>query len=170
MLYEINQQLDELLSRLEVDEETGEVTEEQLDLMAEIDRLQMERQSLLEYLAKKVLNLRSEQAGLKAEEERLKKRRDKLASAETSIMGVLGRECGGTKTDLGVATVRYKQTERTNVTDENAAIQWLYSNHHGDCVKVALPTVNKDAVKRLIKTGATVPGVKVETTNNCSLK
>ena len=169
-LYKINEQLDELLSRLTVDSETGEVGDEQFDLMAEIDALEMEKREIIEYLAKKVLNLRSDEAALKAEEERLKKRRQSMETAEKSIMDVLSRECGGQKTDLGVATVRYTPSQGTVLTDETAAIQWCYANHHEDCLTVALPKVNRDAVKRLLKSGVQIPGAELENRMNCSLK
>lgn len=169
-LYEINERLDEVLSRLTVDSETGEVSDEQIDLMAEIDALEMEKREIIEYLAKKVLNLRSDEAALKAEEERLKKRRQSMESAEKSIMDVLARECGGQKTDLGVATVKYTPSQATVLTDETAAIRWCYANHHEDCLTVALPKVNKDAVKRLLKSGTKIPGAELENRMNCSLK
>ena len=169
-LYKINEQLDELLSRLTVDTETGELTEEQFDLMAAIDALTMEKAQLLEYLAKKVLNLRSDEAALKAEEERLKKRRQSMETAEKSIMNVLDRECGGQKTDLGVATVKYTPSQGTVLTDEMAAVQWCYANHHEDCLTLAAPKINKDAVKRLLKGGTKIPGAELENRMNCSLK
>lgn len=169
-LYEINERLDELLSSLIVDSETGEVDEKQIDLMAEIDALEMEKREVIEYLAKKVLNLRSDEAALKAEEERLKKRRQGMEDAEKSIMSVLARECDGQKTDLGVATVKFTPSQGTVLTDEAATIQWCYANHHEDCLTLALPKVNKDAVKRLLKTGAKIPGAELENRMNCSLK
>jgi hypothetical protein len=169
-LYEINERLDEVLSRLTVDSETGEVSDEQFDLMAEIDSLEMEKREIIEYLAKKVLNLRSDETALKAEEERLKRRRQSMEAAERSIMDVLARECGGQKTDLGVATVKFTPSQATVLTDETAAIQWCYSNHHEDCLTIALPKVNKDAVKRLLKGGTKIPGAELENRMNCSLK
>ena len=169
-LYEINERLDELLSRLTVDNETGEVSDEQFDLMADIDALQMEKQSLLEYLAKKVLNLRADQTAIKTEEDRLKKRRERLEGAEKSILNVLARECDGQKTDLGVATVRFTPSVETVVTDENAVLQWLYANHHEEAIKLALPKVSKDGVKKLLRGGANIPGVSLENKSNCSLR
>lgn len=169
-LYEINERLDEVLSRLTVDSETGEVSDEQFDLMAEIDALEMEKREIIEYLAKKVLNLRSDEAALKAEEERLKKRRQSMEAAEKSIMNVLARECNGQKTDLGVATVRFTPSQGTVLTDETAAVQWCYANHHEDCLTLAVPKINKDAVKRLLKGGAKIPGAELENRMNCSLK
>lgn len=169
-LYEINERLDEVLSRLTVDSETGEVGGEQIDLMAEIDALEMEKREIIEYLAKKVLNLRSDEAALKAEEDRLKKRRQGMEAAEKSIMNVLARECNGQKTDLGVATVRFTPSQGTVLTDETAAVQWCYANHHEDCLTIALPKVNKDAVKRLLKSGVQIPGAELENRMNSSLK
>ena len=67
-LYEINEEILRLTEQIDVDEETGEVLCD-IDAIADgIDRLQMERRSILEYLAKLVLNTRAEAAALKDEE------------------------------------------------------------------------------------------------------
>ncbi|MCD8133794.1 MAG: siphovirus Gp157 family protein [Clostridiales bacterium] len=104
-LYEVNHEIEEIFDRL-VDTDTGEILMESDELMAQLDTLLLERQQILEYLAKLVLNTRSDAAALKEEESRLKKRRERLTKKEEQLMAVLDRECGGEKTDLGVATVR----------------------------------------------------------------
>ena len=97
-LYEINEEIRRLTERIEFDENTGEVLCDIDAVCAEIDALQMEKKSILEYLAKVVLNIRAEAAALKSEEVRLRERRTKLTMREDSLMKVLDRECGGKKT------------------------------------------------------------------------
>ena len=78
-LYEINAEIQRLADLLEVDEETGEVLCDIDAVYKEIDALQLEKKSVLEYLAKLVLNIRAESSAVKAEEQRLKERRTRLA-------------------------------------------------------------------------------------------
>ena len=62
-LYEVNQAIEDIFGLL-VDPETGEVIPDE-SLMAQLESLQMERSRILEYLAKLVLNTRSQVSGLK---------------------------------------------------------------------------------------------------------
>ena len=94
-LYEINAEILRLTDAIEFDEETGEILGDTDEMFAQIQLLQMEKNSILEYLAKLVLNIRSEAAAVKTEEQRLKARRDRLAKKEERLMRVLDRECAG---------------------------------------------------------------------------
>ena len=169
-LYEINEAIETLLAALTVDPETGEVPADADDVIAQLDALSMERTAVLEYLAKEVLNLRADQAAVKAEESRLKERRERMERREESIMNVLDRECAGRKTDLGVATVQYRTSEATEITDEAGARTWLMDEGYDDCLKYAEPAIDKAALKKLIKSGVEVPGAAVTKRVNCSLK
>ena len=169
-LYEVNMAIQSALDRLDFDPETGEVGENTEEVLNELDSLQMERDRILEYVAKVALNTRSDAAALKAEEERLKKRRQALERKEEKLIHILDRECGGVKTDLGFATLSYRKSESVEVSDSAKAVAWLHDNGHSDCVRIPAPEVMKDAVKKLIKNDAKIPGVKLVTKNNCSLK
>ena len=169
-LYEINAAIETLLGALTVDEETGEVPADADDVIAQINALEMDRRAVLEYLAKEVLNLRADQAAVRTEEKRLKDRRERMAARESAIMNVLDRECGGRKTDLGVATVSYRESETTDITGEADAITWLAANGHGDVLKFSDPVIDKTALRALIKSGITVPGACITRHTNCSLR
>lgn len=169
-LYEINEAVETLLSALTVDPETGEVPADADEVIAQLDALAMEKRAVLEYLAKVVLNLRADQAAIKAEEARLKDRRERAERREASVMTILDRECAGEKTDLGVATVSYRTSEATEISSEADARTWLMAEGYDDCLKYAEPTINKTALKALIKSGVKVPGACVTKRTNCSLK
>lgn len=169
-LYEINEAVETLLAALMVDPETGEVPADADEVIEQLDALAMEKRAVLEYLAKVVLNLRADQAAVKAEEARLKERRERMERREASVMAILDRECAGEKTDLGVATVSYRASEATEITSEADARTWLMSEGYDDCLKYAEPAINKAALKKLIKSGVSVPGACVTVHNNCSLK
>jgi len=168
-LYEVNAAIEEIFEQM-VDQETGEILSDPESLMAQLDSLQMERQRILEYLAKLVLNTRAEAAALKEEEARLKKRRDRLGKKEEQIMAILDRECGGEKTDLGIATLSYRRTSRVEVSDAEKAVCWLKRNKHTDCYRIPAPEVAKTEVKKLINQGTKVPGCAVVEDRSCSLR
>ena len=67
-LYEINAEILRLTDAIEFDEETGEILGDADELFTQIQSLQMEKKSILEYLAKLVLNIRAEAAAAKTEE------------------------------------------------------------------------------------------------------
>lgn len=160
-LYEINQEIEQLFASIEVDEETGEILCDIDAIHAAISNLQMERKRVLEYLAKLALNMRSEAAAVKAEEQRLKERRERLTRREDRLLAILDRECGGEKTDLGVATFAYRRTSRLEVSDAEKAIRWLKRTRHNNCFRVPAPEVAKTEVKKLIAAGENVPGCQI---------
>ena len=169
-LYEINEEIERLTEQFEVDEDTGEILCDADALFEEIGKLQMEKQSILEYLAKVILNYKADEAALKDEETRLKNRRTILGHKIERIMNVLDRECAGEKTDLGVATFCYRKTARVDVSDSAAAVDWLAKNSHADCLRVPPPEVAKSEVKKLITAGTDIPGVELIEGYSCSLR
>ena len=169
-LYEINQQIAALIDRLDIDYETGEIGEGTDEILKELDALEMERTDILTYIAKLVLNTRSDVAALKAEEQRLKERRQRLEKRDAKLMEILDRECHGEKTDLGIATVNYRKTSRVEVSDSAVAVEWLKANAHDNCYRTPAPEVNKADVKKLLNAGCEVPGTALIEDYSCSLK
>lgn len=169
-LYEINEEILKLTEQIKVDEATGECLGDIDNICLEINRLQMEKKEICVYLAKCVLNYRVEMDVLKAEEQRLKKRRDTLAKKTEKFMNILSRECGGKTSDLGIATASYRKVSRLDVDDEGKAVRWLKDNNYLDCYHVSNPVVTKSKVAQLIKTGVEVPGCKVVNGYSFSLK
>ena len=169
-LYEVNGRIAELMDRLEPDPETGEITGDVDAIIAEIDGLQMERMDILSYLAKLVLNARSDIAEIKTEERRLRDRRNALNAKTDRLMAVLDRECGGVNTDCGVATVNYRQTSHVEVSDSGAAIAWLRENGFNGCYRQPEPEVSKSGIKALLQDGRQVPGVALVQEMSCSLR
>ena len=169
-LYEINEQIQALMDSITVDEETGELHGDAEAVMEQLDGLEMERASILGYLAKEVLNLRADETAMKAEEDRLKKNRERVKKREDAILSILDRECGGVKTDLGVAVGGYRKSEAVVIDDPAAAMEWLNSNNRDDCLRFIEPEISKADVKRLIQSGTEVPGIRVEQRNTFSLR
>lgn len=169
-LYEINAEIEALLAQLEPDPETGEIPADEDEIIARLNALAMKREDILQYLAKLALNHRAESAALKAEEARLKQRREALEKKEARLIMILDRECAGENTDLGVATLSYRKTSRLEVTDEAKAVSWLKRHKYTDAFKVPAPTVYKTEVRRLLSAGQKIPGCMVVDDRSCSLK
>lgn len=167
-LYEVNQAIEDIFEQL-VDPDTGEVLADET-LLAQLEDLQLERNRILEYLAKLVLNTRAQVASLKEEEKRLKERRAMLERKDERLMSILDRECHGEKTDCGVATVCYRKTTKVDVSDNATAISWLMENGHPQCYKVPAPEISKSEVKKLLTAGTEVPGVALVQDYSCSLR
>ena len=167
-LYEVNQAIEGIFEML-VDPETGEILPDE-SLLAQLDALQMERSRILEYLAKLVLNTKSQISAIKEEEQRLRERRQGYDRKVDRLMGILDRECAGEKTDCGVATVCYRKTSRVEVGDDTAAVSWLMENGHTNCYKVPAPEISKSEVKKLLAAGKEVPGVALVQDLSCSLR
>lgn len=168
-LYEVNTALENLLLSLEPDPETGEITGDFDSVIEEIEALQMERSRILEYLAKLVLNARADIIAVKAEEERLRDRRRKSEAKAERIMEILKRECNGENTDCGVATVKFRATEKVEVEDSALAITWLMSKGYDSFIRRKEPEISKTDVKKLIKSGVEVPGAVIVKEQSCSL-
>ena len=169
-LYEINAEIQNLMDQIVIDEETGEVCCDVESILHEVDSLQMERRSILEYLAKLVLNLRAEGSAVKAEEIRLRKRRMQMESKEENILRILDRECAGEKTDLGVATFQYRKTSRLDVLDWRVAFDWLKEHGKEQCYRIPEPEIARTEVKKLIASGTAVPGCEVIEDRSYSLR
>lgn len=167
-LYEVNQAIEGIFEIL-VNPETGEILPDET-LLAQLDALQMERSRILEYLAKLVLNTKSQISAIKEEEQRLRERRQGYDRKVDRLMAILDRECAGEKTDCGVATVCYRKTTKVDVADSQAAVDWLSEHGHSNCYRIPAPEISKTEVKRLLTAGTEVPGVTLVQDISCSLK
>lgn len=169
-LYEIDQRIDELAFNLEPDPETGEMKENWEEMYEELQKLLIKREDILTWLAKLVLNTRSEVESLKGEIARLSTRKKTLENKEKSLMRIIDRECMGEKTDLGIAVVSYRSTEHIEVSDYQSAVAFLEKDDHKDCLKYTEPEIIKNNAKQLIKSGIEIPGVQVVKDKSCSLR
>ena len=169
-LYEVNQQIEDLMVQLEPDPETGEIPANEDELIEQINALAMKREDILQYLAKLVLNTKASVQALKAEEKRLNDRRKRMENKQDRLIAILDRECGGQKTDLGVATLCYRKTSHVEITDKGAALFWLKESGHEDCYRIPEPEISKLYVGRLLDAGEKIDGVERVTGTSCYLK
>ena len=169
-LYEVNAEMEALLDQLEPDPETGEVPLNEDEIIAKLDALTMKREDILQHLAKLTLDTKANVQALRAEEKRLRDRRQRLENRQEHLMSILQRECGGQKTDLGVATLFYRNTSRVNVLDLQKAVQWLKRHKHTDCYRVPDPEISKLHVGKLLDEGKEIPGIERVPHVSCFLR
>ena len=86
------------------------------------------------------------------------------------LLDYLDRACDGQKTDLGIATVAYRRTEKVLITNPNQTIAFLEQNGHSDCIRYQDPEISKSELKALIKAGTAVPGASIQEGLSCSLR
>ena len=169
MMYEeLNESVREKIDQL-IDPETGEFTASEDELLAQINSFQVDRQIVLEYLARGILKSRAEAVALKAEEEKLKNRRENLFCKQERLLNILRRECPET-TVLGPATLCYRKGDRLEITDEEALLAWLKENNLEGFYREPTPIIYKSEIRKLIDSGMEVPGCRVVEERKCSLK
>lgn len=171
-LYEINGEIERLLDSIIIDEETGEVVfGDAEEILPRLDELQMERKAVLEYLAKAVLNIRSDRDAISSEVDRLRERGRKLEAREDALLRILDRECGGEKTDLGVASASYRTSEAVVFDNQTDVFQWLDSHERDDCLRrKEIVEIDKAGVRKALKAGEEIPGCRMEVRRNFLLK
>lgn len=177
-LYEIDNAIQAILDG-GVDEETGEVLDIDLEALA---GLQLAREQKLEGVALGIKNLGAEVAAIKAEEDRLAKRRKVLENRVTSLKSFLAQALDGGKLE----TARVKVTTRpgsvsTRIYDVLDVARWYNATRSellekgtdeslaefdriSELAQVSYPdpTVSKTGIKKLMK-DYEIPGVELVT-------
>lgn len=152
--YEIPGALRELLDRLDADPDTGEVDGEALAAYAEYNAAAAEK---LEGTACYVRELKAEAGAIKAEEERLAKRRKALENKSERLKNYMmpALEAMGGKVKGVMASVRIGKSQAVTVFDIDAL---------PDTFKHVKTTIDPDkvALKKALKSGEVIPGAALE--------
>ena len=153
-IYEIPGALRELLDRLDADPDTGEVDGEALAAYAEYNAAAAEK---LEGTACYCRELRAEAEAIKAEEERLAKRRKALENKSERLKNYMmpALEAMGGKVKGVMASVRIGKSQAVTVFDIDAL---------PDAFKHVKTTIDPDkvALKKALKSGEVIPGAALE--------
>lgn len=153
-IYEIPGALRELLDRLDADPDTGEVDGEALAAYAEYNAAAAEK---LEGTACYCRELLAEAEAIKAEEERLAKRRKALENKSERLKNYMmpALEAMGGKVKGVMASVRIGKSQAVTVFDIDAL---------PDAFKHVKTTIDPDkvALKKALKSGEVIPGAALE--------
>ena len=164
---EINQEIEKLLNQAETTRKEALSEEE---LFAQISALGLKRDELLQSVAGLALEARENVRSLKAKEKRLKERRLRMQRREERLIAFLGRACGGKQTDLGTATLYYRENSHVEITDAQNAASSLRGSGHEECFRMPEPQISRLAVGRLLDFGYKLSGVERVTEIRCYLK
>ena len=123
-----------------------------------------------ENTAQYIKSLKAEEAAIKAEEDKLKKRRQQYGRKIECMTAYL-RNC---MEQMGVKKIempRARITIRSNapslkIADEVAFINMLQDRNRDDLLKYELPEIRKSEIKKLIKAGEDFPGAVLESSKS----
>ena len=137
-LYEISAEIEALLAT--VDTETGEISDE---VYAALESLEMDREEKAVNLACYIKALKAEVVAIKAEEKKLKARRDAIENKEIRLSDYLAGHVGrGNKISDPRATISWRKSTRLEV-DPDALPPLEYT-------KVEAPKWDKAAAKKAL--------------------
>ena len=164
-LYDINSQIDQILSTAEIDEETGEV----LFDTTLLESLQIAHDVKIENIACYVKNLKADAEGIKAEVKNLQARlkaKDKLTERLTYM---LDNDLQGQKFETAKCKISYRKSTSTEVDEA------VFLEKYKDDPKMCAPKpteykYDKNELKKMIKAGQVIEGVKLVENNNISIK
>lgn len=148
-LYEINADLDELLTN--VDPETGELL---IDPEA-LDELMLEREEKLEGIALAVKNADAEAKAIKAEEDALAERRRRIEKRRDGLRDFLQQSLAGEKLETPRVAVSYRRSKALEV---NEAVFWPWAADYPYYIRRKDPEIDKKKITDAIKDGAEIPG------------
>lgn len=161
-LYEIKQEMEDAINAVfaNVDEETGEVPEE---AVAKLSELQMQRDEKLDNLGAYIKNLSAEVDSLKAEEKNLKARREVKEHKIESLKAYVSECLNGEKFESARVAFSFRKSESVGIDDVNSL---------PDEFKISETSVKADkkAIKDAIKNGQDVHGAWLETKQNLQIK
>ena len=169
-LYEVNLEIEALLSQLEPDPETGEVPANEEEIIKRLNELALRREDILCYLAKLALDAGASIQALRTEEKRLHERRSRVERRRDHLLSILDRECAGQKTDLGVATLSYRQSTHVEIRNLKAAYDWLKRKGYDTCYRMPEPELRKAEIGRLLDQGEIIDGVERISSVSCCLR
>jgi len=164
-LYEINSNIEMILATM-VDEETGEVNEESLKALEEMQIAKEEKRENIALYAK---NLRAFCDSLKQEKLALAERQKQAENKYERIMSYLQCELDGEKLETSKVKVSYRKTISAVFDDAEICRKWLEDNRYFNAYKVEY-SVSKSAVKELMKEGKDIPGTHLEENISMSIR
>lgn len=165
-LYEINAQLEDLLT---MSDENGELSEQAFQM---IEALQIEESVKIDNIACFIKELKAESEAIKSEikalTDRKKHKEAKQERLETYLSDYLQFH-GHKKFETARAVISFRKSTRVEVTDEDAIMR--YANEHQDLglTKIDIHT-SKTAIGSAIKSGMEIPGASLIEAQSLQIK
>lgn len=166
-LYYIDEALRNLLDAA-IDPETGEVKEDE-DLWAELDRLQLTREEVIEQMGLEYKNLDAEAEACRKEARALTERARRLECRRETIKGQLATALDGEKFSTGRVAFTFRRVTTGEVTDRAVFMDWA-ENGHKIYLRYKEPEIDKLQLTNALKAGVEVPGAELQTRKSMSIK
>ena len=160
-LYDIKEEILKAAQNVRVDEETGEVIG-----FEELDALNEAFDEKVESCAVYYKGMLADIAAFKAEELALKDRRARLEKKAENFKNYIDRnmaEAGRDKFETAKCAIKYRKSEAVEITDDTLLPEEYKA------VKTEWKP-DKDAIKRAIKAGESVPGAAIVEKQNIQIK
>ena len=158
-LYEIDADLAALIN------DDGEVLDEEA-----LTALAMERDEKIEGVVLAIKNLQHFIADMKEEEKALAERRIKYEKKVEGMTYWLNNVLNGEPFETAKASVKFRKSTCTEVTDTAAVIKFLQENGLEDCLKYTDPKIKLAELSNAIKSGKKIPFVQFVEKNNIQIK
>ena len=138
-----------------------------------LDGMEQELVCKAENVAVYIKNMESEAKTLKAEEDKLKARRQAKENAAKRmreyLMGCM-KQANISKIDEPKAAISLRNNpESVEISDENEFISWA-NEEHDDFLRFKAPEINKTAVKAALKSGAEIPFAALTRSQSLTIK
>ena len=151
-LYAINFDIDRLTEEL-VDND-GVINEE---ILAELDKLEMDRRTKVENCLCAVVNLRAEAAAIRAQEKILSERRRRAETQADGILVYLSNQMEGERFESPRVSLSWRRSQAVEV-DAGADLHWNEDQFFRFARQEVI--VNKKALSEAMKAGEEIPGVR----------
>ena len=157
-LWKIDQDIQKIMDEA-VDPETGEISEEVLE---QLEDLQIARDAKLENVALAYKNYKSFAEQIKAEKQALEKRQKQAERQAEWLKDYMARSLKGEEFKTPSVAVSYRQSSTIEVYDMGALPD--------EYLKYKDPEVDKTKIRAAIKDGVEVPGAVMVNHTNMSIK
>ena len=164
-LYEIAADYRELLEAIEA----GEIPEESIEDTLESITTVLEDKA--DNIACFIKNLTAEVDAIKAEEQKLAKRRKAKERQIVRVTNYLANTLlasGYTSVETTRNKISFRGSEAVAIPDERAFIEWA-TKEHDELLTYGKPTVNRTAVKAALDSGAEISGAYIERRQNIQI-
>lgn len=165
-LYELTKDYMDLLYAID----TEEIPEEAITDTLEAITASIEEKA--DNIACMLKGLEAEAQAIKAEEDRLKARRQAKERAYEKIKAYLSAEllkANITAVDTARNKITFRKSESVHIANETAFITWALLNRD-DLIKYGEPTANRTAIKKALKDGDVIDGAELCVNQNIQLK
>jgi hypothetical protein len=156
-LYEIEQQISELLNNAKVNEETGEVV---IDF-EKLQSLTMAKEEKIENVIKYYLDLTGDIDKFASEIKSLTAKKKTLTNKQDSIKRWLDSLHQGTKAEYGTHSISYRKSKKVVGEDVELLPE--------ECIKVEKTAVATE-VKKLLEAGVEIEGWQIVENQNIQIK